>query len=51
MGVFIMKLIKFVARHWIIFIIVVTVIFAVVLPNLADLLQSGVATWIQEVLR
>lgn len=46
-----MKLIKFVARHWIIFIIVVTVIFAVVLPNLSDLIQSGVATWIQEVLK
>lgn len=42
-----MKLIKFVARHWIISIIVVTVIFAVVLPNIADLLLSGVATWIQ----
>lgn len=44
-----MKLIKFVARHWIISIIVVTVIFAVVLPSIANLLQTGVATWIQEV--
>lgn len=46
-----MRIIKFVARHWIVSIFAVTVIFAVVLPNLADLLQSGVVTWIQEVLR
>ena len=46
-----MRLVRFIAKHWISFIIVVTVIFAVVLPNLADSLQSGVATWIQEVLR
>lgn len=46
-----MRVIKFLAKHWIITTIVVTILFGIVLPNLADLLQSGVATWIQEVLR
>lgn len=44
-----MKVIKFLAKHWIITLFLVTVVFAVVLPSLADYLQSGVATWIQEV--
>lgn len=45
-----MKVIKFLAKHWICTLILVTVIFAVVLPNFATMLQSGVVTWIQEVL-
>lgn len=42
-----MKIIKFLAKHWMVTLFLVTIVFAVVLPNLADLLQSGVATWIQ----
>ncbi len=40
-------LIKFLGRHWICTLILITIVFAVILPNLADLLQSGVATWIE----
>lgn len=45
-----MRLVRFIVRHWICTLVLITVIFAVVLPNLANLFQSGVATWIQEVL-
>lgn len=44
-----MKVIKFLAKHWMITLFAVTIIFAVVLPNFADWVQSGVVTWIQEV--
>lgn len=44
-----MKVIEFLAKHWICTLILVTIVFAVVLPNLADWIQSGVATRIQEV--
>jgi hypothetical protein len=45
--VYIMKIIKFLAKHWVCTLILVTVIFAVVLPNFATMLQSGVVTWIE----
>lgn len=37
-----MRLVRFIARHWIISLIVITVVFGIVLPNLeAELVSRG----------
>ena len=45
-----MRLIRFIARHWICTILVVTIVFAIVLPNLEALALSRGSSLIQYLL-
>lgn len=45
-----MKIIRFIAKHWIISIIIVTIVFAIVLPNLEALALSRGSDFINSIL-
>lgn len=45
-----MRLVRFIARHWIISLIVITVVFGVVLPNIEAIAVSRGSSLIQMIL-